>query len=90
MVNDDSDGAGVLGIRDFDLELAAAALDAWQRAVDLQRDLWDALWNLGTQAQKAGRTAQARKALERFVAGAPSRYSADVKKAQALLAQMKP
>jgi tetratricopeptide (TPR) repeat protein len=67
------------------------ALDAWQKAVDLKPDLWDALWNLGTQAAEQGRMDQARKALELFAAGAPrERYGPDVEKARAFLRQGRP
>jgi arylsulfatase A-like enzyme/Flp pilus assembly protein TadD len=77
-----------LGVSLFQLGQKAEALDAWQKAVDLQPDLWDALWNLGTQAAAQGRNPQARKALERFAAGAPpARYAADIEKARAYLKQ---
>ena len=61
------------------------ALDAWQQAVDFDPRLWDALWNLGLKAAELGKTAQARKALERFAAGAPPRYGEDVAKAREML-----
>jgi arylsulfatase A-like enzyme/Flp pilus assembly protein TadD len=79
-----------LGVALFQLGDKAEGLDAWQKAVDLQPDLWDALWNLGTQAAALGRTEQARKALERFAAGAPpARYGPDIEKAKAFLRQVK-
>jgi tetratricopeptide (TPR) repeat protein len=79
-----------LGVAQFQLGSKAEALDAWQKAVDLQPDLWDALWNLGTQAAGMGRTDQARRALERFAAGAPpDRYGPDIEKARAFLRQGK-
>jgi arylsulfatase A-like enzyme/Flp pilus assembly protein TadD len=79
-----------LGVALFQLGQKDEALDAWQKAVDLQPDLWDALWNLGTEAAGRGRTAQARKALERFAAGAPpARYGPDIEKAKAFLRQVK-
>ncbi len=79
-----------LGVSLFQLGDKAGALDAWQKAVDLQPDLWDALWNLGTEAAGLGRTEQARRALERFAAGAPpSRYGPDIEKARAFLKQVK-
>lgn len=79
-----------LGVALFQLGSKAEALDAWQKAVDLQPDLWDALWNLGTQAAGLGRTDQARRALERFAAGAPpDRYGPDIEKAKAFLRQGK-
>ena len=75
-----------LGVALFQLGEKGEALDAWQKAVDLQPDLWDALWNLGTQAAEQGRMDQARKALERFAAGAPpARYGPDIEKARAFL-----
>lgn len=77
-----------LGVALFQLRQPDPALDAWQKAVDLDPRLWDALWNLGVQAAGRGRKDQAKRALERFVAGAPSRYAEDVKKARDLLARM--
>jgi arylsulfatase A-like enzyme/Flp pilus assembly protein TadD len=77
-----------LGVALFQSGQAAGALDAWQKAVDLKPDLWDALWNLGTKAAENGRPEQARKALERFVAGAPPRYAEDVRAARGLLQRM--
>lgn len=80
-----------LGVALFQLGRKGEALDAWQKAVDLKPDLWDALWNLGTQAAEQGRMDQARKALERFAAGAPrERYGPDVEKARAFLRQGRP
>jgi len=80
-----------LGVALFQLGAKGEGIDAWQKAVDLQPDLWDALWNLGTQAAALGRTEQARKALERFAAGAPpARYGPDIEKAKAFLRQVKP
>ncbi|HYU35964.1 MAG TPA: sulfatase-like hydrolase/transferase [Thermoanaerobaculia bacterium] len=64
------------------------AVDAWQQAVDFDPRLWDALWNLGLKAAELGRTAQARKALERFVAGAPARYGEDVATAREMLRRL--
>ncbi len=79
-----------LGVALFQLGAKGEGIDAWQKAVDLQPDLWDALWNLGTQAAALGRTEQARKALERFAAGAPpARYGPDIEKARAFLRQVK-
>ncbi len=77
-----------LGVALFQLGDPAGALDAWQRAVDLQGDLWDALWNLGTQAAERNRPEQARRALRRFVEGAPPSYAADVAAAKDLLRKL--
>jgi arylsulfatase A-like enzyme/Flp pilus assembly protein TadD len=80
-----------LGVALFQMGRKGEALDAWQKAVDLKPDLWDALWNLGTKAAQEGRVDQARKALERFAAGAPrDRYGPDVDKARAFLRQGRP
>ncbi len=66
-----------------------AALDAWQRAVDLAPRLWDTLYNLGTKALEHGRPEQAREALAAFVAGAPKeRYAADLRRARVLLGRL--
>ena len=79
-----------LGVALYQLGQKDEALDAWQQAVDLKPDLWDALWNLGTKAAERGRKDLARKALERFTAGAPpARYAADIAKARAFLEQVR-
>jgi tetratricopeptide (TPR) repeat protein len=79
-----------LGVALYQLGQKDEALDAWQQAVDLKPDLWDALWNLGTKAAERGRKDLARKALERFAAGAPpARYAADIAKARAFLEQVR-
>jgi len=80
-----------LGVALYQLGQKDEAIDAWQKAVDLKPDLWDALWNLGTKAAERGKIAQARKALERFAAGAPpDRYGPDIAKARAFLEKVKP
>ncbi len=79
-----------LGVALYQLGEQDAALDAWQKAVDLKPDLWDALWNLGTKAAERGRVEQARKALERFAAGAPpAQYAADIAKAREFLERVR-
>jgi arylsulfatase A-like enzyme/Flp pilus assembly protein TadD len=77
-----------LGVALWQLADRPAAIDAWQRAVDLDPRLWDALWNLGLKAAEIGRPKQARQALERFAAGAPPRYAADVAKAREMLRRL--
>ena len=77
-----------LGVALYQLGQREQALDAWQNAVDLDPSLWDALWNLGLKAAELGRPKQARQALERFVAGAPAQYAADVEKARGLLRRL--
>src|SRR5260370_808054 len=61
-----------LGVALSKLGEPAAALDAWQRAVDLDGSLLDALWNLGTNAAGQGRPDQARRALAPFLQLAPA------------------
>lgn len=77
-----------LGVALWQLGAKEKALDAWQQAVDFDPRLWDALWNLGLKAAELGRPAQARKALERFAAGAPPRYGEDVAKAREMLRRL--
>ena len=79
-----------LGVALFQLGAKDEALDAWERAAELDPRLWDALLNLGLQGARQGRTAAARAALERFVAGAPpARYARDLERAGALLARLR-
>jgi tetratricopeptide (TPR) repeat protein len=75
-----------LGVALFRLGERAGALDAWQRAVDLDDRQLDALWNLGTQAAAQGRREQARRALARFLELAPApERQADRERARRLL-----
>ncbi|HEV8241885.1 MAG TPA: sulfatase-like hydrolase/transferase [Thermoanaerobaculia bacterium] len=78
-----------LGVALFQLDDVPGALDAWQRAVELDPRLWDALWNLGIQASNHGRPAVARAALQRFLDAAPrDRYGNDMAEARRLLAAL--
>ncbi len=78
-----------LGVALYRLEGPAAALDAWQRSVALDPRQYDALFNIGLVAAQAGRAAEARQALARFVATAPpARFGADLQKARQLLARL--
>ena len=78
-----------LGVALYRLGEPAGALDAWQRAVDLDGSLLDALWNLGTNAAGHGRPEQARRALARFLEAAPAKdYQADREQARRLLRQL--
>lgn len=66
-----------------------AALQAWERSVTLDPRQYDALFNIGLVAAQAGRSAQARRALTRFVATAPpARFASDIQKARQILAQL--
>jgi arylsulfatase A-like enzyme/tetratricopeptide (TPR) repeat protein len=77
-----------LGVSLWQLGDKEKAVDAWQQAVDYDPRLWDALWNLGLKAAELGRTPQARRALERFAAGAPARYGEDVATAREMLRRL--
>ena len=64
------------------------AIAAWKTAVRLDLRLFDALYNLGTALDDAGRRDEARPYLERFVNEAPhDRYGPDIVKLSRLLAR---
>jgi arylsulfatase A-like enzyme/Flp pilus assembly protein TadD len=64
------------------------ALASWKRAVELDPTNWDALYNLGVQLMRAGRIAEARPYLDRFVRTAPSSlYAKDIQAISAELAR---
>jgi tetratricopeptide (TPR) repeat protein len=66
----------------------ADAIAAWKTAVLLDPRLFDALYNLGTALDDAGRRDEARPYLERFVSEAPpGRYGPDIVKLRRLLAR---
>jgi Flp pilus assembly protein TadD len=55
------------------------AVAQWQKALELDPHLFDALYNLGVSLWDAGRHEEARPYLERFVREAPARrYAADL------------
>jgi arylsulfatase A-like enzyme/Flp pilus assembly protein TadD len=84
-----ANGWNTLGVALFQTEGAAAALVAWERAVALDPEQYDALLNIGLVAARSGRRAQAVAALRRFVASAPpERFAADLRKARGLLAEL--
>ena len=62
------------------------AIHAWKRAVELSPTDYDTLFNLGMVLWQSGRRDEARPYFERFVRGAPSRYSADVANIRRMLA----
>lgn len=65
------------------------AMAAWQRAVEQNPQLWDALFNLAIVAREVGEVEQAREALRRFVAEAPAeRYGPDIANARSWLAEL--
>jgi tetratricopeptide (TPR) repeat protein len=64
----------------------ARAVDAWNRAVDIDPRQYDALYNIGLVQGRAGHSAEARAALTRFVKTAPKeRYAADIAAARQAL-----
>jgi choline-sulfatase len=78
-----------LGVALFELEGPDAALRAWREAIALDGTQYDALLNVGLVAAQAGRPAEAREALRRFVATAPpQRFGPDIQKAQRLLREI--
>ncbi len=67
------------------------AVAAWERAVAADPDNFDALYNLALVAAQIGDAGRSRRALERFVATAPSaRYGPDLERARAMLRQLPP
>ncbi len=81
-----------LGVALYRLEgpaAALAALAAWQKAVALDPQQFDALFNIGLVAASSGRRDEARRALRRFVATAPpARFGPDLAKARGLLSEL--
>jgi choline-sulfatase len=78
-----------LGVALFRLEGPDAALAAWQKAVALDPTQFDALLNIGLVAAQAGRRAEARTALQKFLATAPAdRFAEDRAKARGLLREI--
>ncbi len=78
-----------LGVALYQTEGPAAAVQAWQRAVELDPKLYDALFNLGLVAAEQGMRSEARKALKQFVDTAPpQRFAADIRKAQGILREI--
>jgi arylsulfatase A-like enzyme/tetratricopeptide (TPR) repeat protein len=65
------------------------AVAAFSRALELEPQRWDSLFNLGMVAADAGLGDQARAALERFVREAPpERYENDIRAATARIASL--
>jgi tetratricopeptide (TPR) repeat protein len=63
----------------------AEAIDHLKRALALDPQLWDAMYNLSMALDQLGRRDEARPIIERFVREAPpQRYSADIRKLRAL------
>lgn len=78
-----------LGVALYNLRRPGEALDAWDRALELDPRDFDLLYNVGLVAAEQGRVERAREALTRFAAGAPpERYGPDIQKARALLREL--
>ncbi len=76
----------LLGVTRFQLRDVGGAIAAWERAVDLDPEPWDALYNLAFTAARAGLVDKARRSLERYIATAPSAtYAAEIGEARRLL-----
>ena len=64
------------------------AFDHWKRAVELAPQDFDALYNLATELESAGRRDEARPYLERFAREAPAaQYGPDIERVKRILAQ---
>ncbi|MGE5278037.1 MAG: tetratricopeptide repeat protein, partial [Acidobacteriota bacterium] len=60
--------------------------ESWTKATKLDPGQYDALFNLAMLSGRMGKTAEARRALERFVAAAPpDRYASQIAQARQLL-----
>jgi len=78
-----------LGVARYNLGRPREALEAWERALALEPQDFDVLYNLALVALEVGDLARARPALARFVAEAPpERYGPDIRKARSLLASL--
>jgi hypothetical protein len=61
-------------------------VENWQAAVDLDPDLFDALFNLGVALVQLGRTEEAVPVLQSFIDRAPpARYTQDIERMRELL-----
>jgi choline-sulfatase len=78
-----------LGVALYQLEGPRPALAAWRRALALAPERHEIWLNLGLVALQAGERAEARRALTRFVAGAPpERFAQELERARALLREL--
>ncbi len=75
-----------LGLAQAQLGDSAGAYESWSRATRLDPRQYDALFNLAVLLGRMGKTEEARRALERFVASAPAdRYAGQIAQARQLL-----
>ena len=78
-----------LGVALYSSGERADALDAWEKAVELDPSQLDTLYNLGTRAAELGRREQASRALESFIERAPAeRYPGELRQARVLLQRL--
>ena len=85
------EGWNDLGVARWQLGQQEEALKAWQRAVALDPEAWDTLFNLGTKAAELDRPDLARPALERFAREAPEdAYPRERLQARVLLRRLGP
>ena len=78
-----------LGTALYNLRAPREALDAWDRALALESDNLDVLYNMSVIAMEIGDRTRARRALEAFIAIAPEdQYGPDIQQARALLQQL--
>jgi arylsulfatase A-like enzyme/tetratricopeptide (TPR) repeat protein len=76
-----------LGVLAAETGRPAEAIARWQETVGLDPRDYDALFNLGLMLRKEGRTAEARRVLDRFAREAPpALYAADIRRARGWLA----
>lgn len=79
----------LLGVARFQLGDVGGAITAWQRAVELDPEQWDSLYNLGFTAARSGRRDTARRALRLYVDTAPpGRFAREIAEARRLLGQL--
>jgi arylsulfatase A-like enzyme/lipoprotein NlpI len=79
----------LLGVARFQLGDVQGAIAAWQASVDLDPEQWDALYNLGFTAARAGRRDAALRALRLYVDTAPAeRLGREIAEARRLLGQL--
>lgn len=78
-----------LGVALYNQVRPRDALVAWQRALEQDPRLWDALFNVAVVSREIGEVDQAREALRRFVSEAPPRqYAQDIHAARGWLAEL--
>jgi len=78
-----------LGTAQYNLRSPRQALDAWDQALALEPENLDVLYNMSVVAMEVGDRTRARRALQAFIATAPSdSYGPDIERARDLLRQL--